>query len=108
MKKIIGLNTGATAVFISNDTVALGAMAAIREAGLTVPHDIAVVGFDDLPFSAYTNPRLTTIQSDPAGLGEFAARAAIKLLDGERVGVQGNVVPLKLVVRESCGADSSN
>jgi DNA-binding LacI/PurR family transcriptional regulator len=108
MTKIIGLNTGVTAVFISNDTVALGAMAAIREAGLTVPDDIAVVGFDDLPFSSYTNPPLTTIQSDPAGLGEFAARAAIKLLDGERVGVQRNVVPLKLVVRESCGARSSN
>jgi DNA-binding LacI/PurR family transcriptional regulator len=108
MKRIIGLNTDVTAVFISNDTVALGAMAAIREAGLTVPDDIAVVGFDDLPFSSYTNPPLTTIQSDPAGLGEFAARAALKLLDGERVGVQRNVVPLKLVVRESCGARSSN
>jgi DNA-binding LacI/PurR family transcriptional regulator len=93
-----------TALFASNDTIAVGAMAAIRAAGLSVPADIAVVGFDDLPFAAFTNPALTTIRSQPKELGEHAARAAISLLEGKRVGIRRRVISLELIVRESCGA----
>jgi DNA-binding LacI/PurR family transcriptional regulator len=93
-----------TALFASNDTIAIGATAAIRAAGLSVPADIAVVGFDDLPFAAFTNPALTTVRSQPKELGEHAARAAISLLEGKRVGIRRRVIPLELIVRESCGA----
>jgi DNA-binding LacI/PurR family transcriptional regulator len=102
MKEI--LRNRVTALFASNDTIAIGAMAAIRAAGLSVPADIAVVGFDDLPFAAFTNPALTTVRSQPKELGEHAARAAISLLEGKRVGIRRRVIPLELIVRESCGA----
>jgi DNA-binding LacI/PurR family transcriptional regulator len=104
MKKLLARKTLPTALFAGNDTVAIGAMAAIRDAGLRVPEDIAVVGFDDLPFAAYVNPRLTTVRSHAAEQGAYAARAAIELLDGAHIGIKRNIVPLELVVRESCGS----
>jgi DNA-binding LacI/PurR family transcriptional regulator len=104
MKKILDRGIQPTALFASNDTVAIGAMAAIRSAGLRVPDDISVVGFDDLPFAAFTNPPLTTVRSPAKELGEYAARAAISLLDGKKFGVQSDVVPLNLIIRESCAA----
>jgi DNA-binding LacI/PurR family transcriptional regulator len=103
MRKLLKRKTHPTALFAGNDTIAIGAMAAIRDAGLSVPHDIAVVGFDDLPFAAYVSPRLTTIRSHATEQGEHAARAAIELLEGTHVGMQRDIVPLELVIRESCG-----
>jgi DNA-binding LacI/PurR family transcriptional regulator len=104
MNEILRHRVIPTALFASNDTIAIGAMAAIRAAGLSVPADMAVVGFDDLPFAAFTNPALTTIRSQPKELGEHAVRAAISLLEGKRVGIRRRVIPLELIVRESCGA----
>jgi DNA-binding LacI/PurR family transcriptional regulator len=103
MRELLSRKTRPTALFAGNDTIAIGAMAAIRDAGLRVPEDIAVVGFDDLPFAAYVNPRLTTVRTHAADQGAYAARAAIELLDGVHIGMKKNIVPLELVVRESCG-----
>jgi LacI family transcriptional regulator len=103
MNQILQSHATPTAVFASNDTIALGAMAAIRAAGVKVPADIAVVGFDDLPFAAFTNPSLTTVRSPASELGEHATRAAIDLLRGKPVGIQHRVVPLEFIVRESSG-----
>ena len=107
MNEILRNRAIPTALFASNDTVAVGAMAAIRAAGFSVPKDIAVVGFDDLPFAAFTNPALTTVRSQPKALGEHAARAALTLLEGKRVGIRRSIIPLELIVRESCGAAKS-
>jgi DNA-binding LacI/PurR family transcriptional regulator len=104
MNEILQNRVIPTALFASNDTIAVGAMAAIRAAGLSVPGDIAVVGFDDLPFAAFTNPALTTVRSQAKELGEHAAHAAISLLEGKPVGIRRRVIPLELIVRESCGA----
>jgi DNA-binding LacI/PurR family transcriptional regulator len=95
-----------TALFAGNDTIAVGAIAAIREAGLSVPGDVAVVGFDDLPIAAFTSPKLTTVTTEAAVQGEQAALAAIDLLNGKRIGRRNCSLSLELIVRDSCGAKS--
>ena len=103
MREILGHTRRFTALFAGNDTIAIGAMAALREAGLSIPKDVAIVGFDDLPIASYCQPALTTINTNPVIHGEQAALAAFALLEGHPVGVRTCGFPLKLVVRESSG-----
>ena len=105
MRTILARTKRFTALFAGNDTIAVGAMAALREAGLSVPDDVAVVGFDNLPLAAYTYPPLTTVTTEPIGHGEAAALAALELLAGRSVGVRKCRLPLELIIRESCGAN---
>ena len=104
MHEILARTHRPTALFAGNDTIAVGAISALREAGLSVPADVAVVGFDDLPIAAYTVPRLTTVTTQAGAQGEQAALAAIELLEGQRVGKRHCRLCLELIVRESCGA----
>jgi DNA-binding LacI/PurR family transcriptional regulator len=89
-----------TAVFVANDQMALGLIAALRAGGRRVPGDISVVGFDDLPEAAYFAPPLTTVKQDFAELGRRALALVERVLDGEEDAVVELVVP-ELVVRES-------
>src|SRR5580693_2754833 len=102
MHEILARTHRPTALFAGNDTIAVGAISALREAGLSVPADVAVVGFDDLPIAAYTFPRLTTVTTEPIRHGEAAALAALELLAGRSVGVRKCRLPLELIIRESC------
>ena len=92
------------AVFAANDAMAIGALSALREAGVAVPAEVAVAGFDDIPMARYTHPPLSTVRVDIAALG---ARAAARLL--EAVGnhrqhrKRRERLPVTLVIRESCG-----
>jgi DNA-binding LacI/PurR family transcriptional regulator len=104
MQEILKRRQHPTALFAGNDTIAVGAIAALREAGLSVPHDVAVVGFDDLPIAAYCHPPLTTVDTEPIKQGEQAALAAIELLEGHPVGIRDCALSQKIIVRESCGA----
>jgi len=104
MREILNRRQRPTALFAGNDTIAVGAVAALREAGLSIPQDVAVVGFDDLPFAAYCHPSLTTVDTEPIKQGEQAALAAIELLEGHRVGIRNCTLTQKIIVRESCGA----
>jgi LacI family transcriptional regulator len=104
MQEILKRRQHPTALFAGNDTIAVGAIAALREAGLSVPHDIAVVGFDDLPFAAYCHPSLTTVDTEPIKQGEQAALAAIELLEGRPVGIRNCTLSQKIIIRESCGS----
>lgn len=91
---------GVTAVFAANDQMALGLIRALNEAGLRVPEDVSVVGFDDLPESPFFRPPLTTIRQDFAELGRRAMELIKRLLDGD----PHAAVPLveaTLVVRQS-------
>lgn len=73
-----------TAVFSSNDQMALGAMFAFAERGIRVPDDVSIVGFDDIPESAYFSPPLTTVHQDFAALGSDIMATVLELLaDGE-------------------------
>ncbi|MFN8371331.1 MAG: LacI family DNA-binding transcriptional regulator [Anaerolineae bacterium] len=91
-----------SAVFAANDLMAMGAMVAIREAGLTIPHDIAVMGFDDIPTAKLVYPALTTIAQFQRDLGKRAAEMLFERLDGTvpRTG-RSQQMPYKLIVRDS-------
>lgn len=104
MQKILRRTRRFTALFAGNDTIAVGAIAALRAAGLSVPKDVAVVGFDDLPIATYCQPTLTTVKTEPIIHGEKAALAALDLLNGRPVGIRTCKQSLKLIIRESCGA----
>jgi DNA-binding LacI/PurR family transcriptional regulator len=90
-----------TAVFVANDQMALGLLHAFHEAGLSVPGDISVVGFDDVPESAYYTPALTTVQQDFAELGRRGVELVLARLNGEEF-TADPVMP-RLVVRSSTG-----
>jgi LacI family transcriptional regulator len=92
------------AVFAASDTTAIGAMRAVREAGLNIPADLAFVGFDDLPIATQAIPQLTTIRQP---IHEFGFKAVEILLDVIENGIQPVrqvIMDTELVIRESCGA----
>jgi LacI family transcriptional regulator len=92
------------AVFVASDTMALGALRAIREAGLRVPDDIAVVGFDDLPPALQADPPLTTVQHPIEQSGKLAVEMLITLLNEKDAPSRRTILPGKLIIRGSCGA----
>lgn len=93
---------GATAVFAANDQMALGLIGALHAAGVAVPGEISVVGFDDLPEAAYAWPRLTTVRQD---FDELARRAVAAVIAGDAAASAESIVP-ELVVRDSIAAPS--
>jgi LacI family transcriptional regulator len=102
MKELLKLEPLPTALFAANDLMAIGAMIALREAGLRVPTDIAIAGFDDIPAAAVVNPPLTTMAQYPERLGIRASQMLFERLRGEapecgRLEVQR----CGLVIRES-------
>ena len=102
MRALLALSPRPTAVFAANDLMAMGALLALREAGLRVPHDIAVIGFDDIPAARLFNPPLTTITQFPRELGRRAAEMVFERLSG--AGPEGGrceEMPYELIVRES-------
>lgn len=94
-----------TAVFISSDEVAVGAIAAIHEHGLKIPDEIALVGFDDLPIARYLEPPLTTVAVPALELARRASSMLIDMLQGETVNDQRVILDTVLKIRESCGAN---
>ena len=94
------------AVFVASDTMAVGALRALRNANLRVPQDIALVGFDDMPFAAHTDPPLTTIRQPVHRAGAIAAEELIDLIATPRSEPRQIILPTELVVRESCGHSS--
>jgi DNA-binding LacI/PurR family transcriptional regulator len=90
-----------TAVFVANDQMALGLLNALHEEGLTVPGDISVVGFDDVPEAAYYTPPLTTVRQDFAELGRRGVQLVLARLRGE--GFHAEPVMPQLIVRGSTG-----
>jgi len=89
------------AVFVASDTMALGALRALHQAGIAVPEDIAVIGFDDLPQSATTIPPLTTIRQPIRQTGIQAVNILLNILDEGPIPAQRIVLTTELVIRES-------
>ncbi len=104
--RLLALDPRPAAVFAANDYMAIGVLGALSDAGLRVPDDIALAGFDDIPMSRYLNPPLTTVRVDAYHLGE---RAVEKLLEKPRPSrpSQHEVLPTMLVVRSSCGSSAA-
>ena len=100
---LLRCNRRFTALFAYNDYAAIGAMSALNEAGLRVPDDVSVVGFDDIQIAQYVNPRLTTIRQPLRCMGELAARALLDRIEGGPFMPEILVEP-ELVVRRSTAA----
>ncbi len=92
-----------TALFAFNDVSAIGAMRAFLDAGLSVPDDVSVVGFDDIPSAAFQNPSLTTVRQPLQEMGEIASRILMRRLSGEASGSAEVTVEPQLIVRGSTG-----
>lgn len=91
------------AVFVASDLMARGAIRAIREAGLSVPQDIAIVGYDDLPPAVSAAPHLTTIRQPIARLGYTAVELLLDMIDHKQQSLQRIMLDVELVVRDSSG-----
>lgn len=99
------LEAAPDAVFAASDSMALGAWNALREAGRRVPEDVALVGFDDLPFTASEALQLTTVHQPVSRLGHLATEGLVGLLEGTITPPYQVVLPTELVIRHSCGFD---
>ncbi|WP_054025188.1 LacI family DNA-binding transcriptional regulator [Bacillus sp. FJAT-28004] len=106
MKQIIEKDNLPTAFFFANDSLAIGALRALQEAGIRVPQKMAVVGFDDFPMSAYVTPALTTVKIQSEMMGRMAVKLLLDQMNGREIPVQVTV-PSKLIVRDSCGTQLS-
>ncbi len=102
MTELLACMPRPTAVFAANDLIALGALLALREAGLRVPADMALAGFDDIPAARLVSPALTTIAQSPQAIGRRAAAMVLERLSGASgQAARCEEMPYKLVIRES-------
>jgi len=106
-KELLQASHEFTALVAFNDGSAIGAIRAFRDAGLAVPDEISVVGFDDIEQAAFNIPRLTTIRQPLANMGELAARTLIKRIEQAGEKPREILVEPKLVVRESTAPPSA-
>ena len=95
-----------SAVFVASDIVALGAILAIKQKGYRVPEDIAVVGFDDIPFSEYFDPPLTSVRIPAYGLGLVAGDRLVRLVNLENLNETNVLLESELVIRQSSSGNS--
>jgi DNA-binding LacI/PurR family transcriptional regulator len=101
VKALLQITPRLTAVFVASDVVAIGAILAIKEAGLRIPEDIAVVGFDDIPLAEYYDPPLTTIHLPAFGLGWAGGERLIRLIQGEGLNDSSLLLESTLITRKS-------
>ncbi|HTK26288.1 MAG TPA: LacI family DNA-binding transcriptional regulator [Pyrinomonadaceae bacterium] len=102
MKRLLSLPKRPTAVFARNDFTAVGAMTAIKEAGLSIPKDLAIVGFDDIPLAVHTVPPLTTVRQPMRLQGQLAAEMLVSRIAGKepRQRIE-RILNCELIIRES-------
>jgi LacI family transcriptional regulator len=101
-RRVLKRSTRPTAIFAGNDMMAIGAVMAVRKAGLKVPDEVAIVGFDDISIAALISPPLTTVSQFQQKLGERAVEMLLERLTGKITGPgRREEMPFKLVVRKS-------
>jgi DNA-binding LacI/PurR family transcriptional regulator len=102
MQRLLALAQPPTAVFCFNDLTAVGVIHTLARAGLQVPADCSVVGFDDLELAAYLGPPLTTVRQPRRQMGERAMQMLLALIE-EQASPQAEILPTELVVRRTTG-----
>ena len=107
MSEILASGAPFTAVLASNDESALGAIKALREAGLRIPRDVGIVGFDDRTESSVQKPALSSVRVPLFKMGYHAAESLVRYLAGQAESIQSVQVATRLVPRESCGCGKS-
>ena len=103
-ERLLSLEHRPTAIFAFSDELAMGVMQAARNKGLRIPEDLAVVGYDNVTYSAHLSPPLTTVAQNPYAIGSTACKMLVDLVTGEKVERVNVLIPVKLLIRESCGS----
>jgi LacI family transcriptional regulator len=103
-QKLFDLSNPPTAIFASSDMSAVGVYQAAHEAGLSIPDDCSVIGFDNLQESTYLKPALTTIDQFVSEMGKMAVELVVKLIQGDVPECNLHKVPTRLVLRDSCAS----
>lgn len=103
-EKLLSLNNRPSAIFAANDMSAMGVYQAAQKAGLKIPEDLSVVGFDNIRESSFSVPALTTVDQSLEEMGTIATNMIVKLINGEPVENTLHVIKTQLIVRESCSA----
>lgn len=104
MKKLLDSSLPPLAVFTANDYIATETMRIIRERGLKIPQDVAIVGFDDQELSAHIHPSLTTVRVSKKQMGQIAGWMLMEIINDKNAPAVKNLMSTELIVRESCGA----
>jgi LacI family transcriptional regulator len=107
-KRLLELDEVPDAIACAADVAAVGAIKAIQEAGLRVPEDIAVTGFDDAEWAAQLRPALTTIRQPAREMGRAAVESVVAMIEDPSLDPPSVLLPGELVVRESCGTESAD
>ena len=103
--ELLGRGKPFDGVLAASDLIAIGALRALQERGIDVPANVSVAGFDDIPAASHVTPALTTVMQDTRRAGEVLVDTLLKLVSGEKA--VGTVLPTRLVVRRSCGANGA-
>lgn len=99
---LLDLPNPPTAIFASNDVMAMGVMDAIRHRGLRVPDDVSVIGFDDIPQASLIRPALTTVRQPLEKMGRVATQMLLELLNKSQKKIGRIELPTELIIRDSC------
>jgi DNA-binding LacI/PurR family transcriptional regulator len=102
VQKLLAVGEPFDAIFAVTDLIAIGAMRALADNGISVPKDVSVVGFDDMPLAAYVSPGLTTVQQNAQMAADGLIDGIVGLIKGQPV--ESKLMEPKLIIRESCGA----
>jgi LacI family transcriptional regulator len=100
-KELLARQQHFTALFAYNDNSAIGAIWALKEAGLRVPEDVSVVGFDDIPIASFANPALTTVRQPLVRMGEIAAQTLVSQIEERAESVSQIAIEPEFVIRDS-------
>jgi LacI family transcriptional regulator len=106
--ELLALSDPPDAIFCASDVMAIGALVAIEDAGLRVPEDIAIVGFDDSDLVRMVSPSLTSVHQDRIGLGTAAVEVMLRMLDNPDVSPPVSILPTELRIRESTDPGAVN
>jgi LacI family transcriptional regulator len=105
---LLDLPVPPTAIFASNDVMAMGCMDAVRNRGLRVPDDVSIVGFDDIPQASLVRPALTTINQPLEKMGRVATQILLDLLKHPEKEAERIELPTELIIRDSCSTSNKN
>jgi LacI family transcriptional regulator len=104
IRTLMSLPRRPTAVFVANNLMTLGAFRAVHEAGLRIPGEVAIVGFDDMPWATSLNPPLTAVSQPAEDIGSSAAELLLDRIARPDRPIRHLILETRLVVRASCGA----
>jgi DNA-binding LacI/PurR family transcriptional regulator len=101
MKQLLALSPAPTAVFVASDVVAIGAIQAIKQAGLKIPQEFEIIGFDDIPMAEFFDPPLSTVRLPAFDLGRVAGERLIEMILNDDSNLPGVLLETELILRDS-------